>query len=68
MEPKKRKIVMVANHIHMHEEDTQDVVFWLSQSASERLKAVKSLRENYFTWLNGSFPEKITKVVARRKL
>ena len=68
MEPKVRKIAMVANKVRMEDEDELDVVFWLNQPVSERIKAVTSLRRSYFTWLNGSFPSKITKVVSRRKL
>ena len=68
MEPKVRKMAMVVNKVRMKDEDTLDVAFWLSQPISERLKAVTLLRKNYFTWLNGSFPERITKVVNKRKL
>lgn len=59
---------MVANKVKMEDEDELDVLFWLDQPALERLKTVVSLRKGYFTWLNGSFPEKIAKVVNRRKL
>ena len=68
MEPKIRKMAMVANKVKMEDEDELDVLFWLDQPALERLKTVVSLRKGYFTWLNGSFPEKIAKVVNRRKL
>ena len=68
MEPKVRKMAMVVNRVKMEEEDELDVVFWLNQSVSERIKAVTTLRRHYFTWLNGSFPNQITKVVTRRKL
>lgn len=68
MEPKVRKMAMVANRVKMEDEDELDVVFWLNQPVSARIKAVTSLRRSYFTWLNGSFPDKIIKVVNRRKL
>jgi len=68
MEPKVRKMVMVVNRVKMEDEDGLDVTFWLNQPASERIKAVTTLRRNYFTWLNGSFPDHIAKVVTRKKL
>ncbi|MBC7417126.1 MAG: hypothetical protein H7325_03110 [Pedobacter sp.] len=68
MQPKTRKMAMVVNKVKMEDEDKLDVLFWFNQPASERLKTVVSLRKGYFTWLNGSFPKKIAKVVNRRKL
>ena len=68
MELKKRKIAMVANKVRMEDEDAMDVVFWLTQPVAERLKAVTTLRRHYFTWLNGTFPESIIKVVSKRKI
>ena len=61
-----RKIAKVANHVRMDEEDALDVIFWQSKSDAERLEEVARLRKNYYTWLNGSFPEKIAKVVTTR--
>ncbi len=61
-----RKIAMVVNHVKMEDEDHFDVLFWQSKSVSERLQEVTRLRKNYYTWLNGSFPEKITKVITTR--
>jgi hypothetical protein len=63
-----RKIAKVVNHVKMEEEDNADVAFWLSRPPVERLTEVVRLRRNYFTWLNGSFPNKIEKVVSQRKL
>jgi hypothetical protein len=63
-----RKIAKVVNHIKMEDEDALDVLFWQSKSVLERLEEVARLRKNYYTWLNGSFPEKMTKVVTFRKL
>ena len=63
-----RKIAKVVNHVKMEDEDALDVLFWQSKSVLERLEEVTRLRKNYYTWLNGSFPEKITKVVTFRKL
>jgi hypothetical protein len=65
---KNRKIAMAVNHVKMEEEDALDVEFWLSKTPSERLAEVVRLRKNYFTWLNGSFPQKIEKVISFRKM
>ncbi len=62
----KREMVKVVNHIKMDDEDYLDVIFWQSRSMSERLQEVIRLRRNYYTWLNGSFPERITKVITKR--
>lgn len=64
----KRKIAMVVKHVKVEDEDSLDVLFWLSRSASERLAEVNRLRKNYFTWADGAFPKKIEKVVRHRKL
>jgi len=40
----------------------------LSKTASERLSEVSRLRKNYFTWADGTFPDKIEKVVHQRKI
>lgn len=68
IQPKKRKIVKVVNHVKMEDEDQLDVQFWLQKTPAERLSEVASLRKNYFTWLNGSFPVKIKIVVQKREL
>ena len=52
----------------MEDEDSLDVLFWLCKTASERLSEVGRLRRTYFTWADGLFPEKIEKVIHRRKL
>ena len=62
-----RKIAKVVNHVSMEDEDHQDVLFWWSKPFAERLAEVTRLRRLYSTWLNGSFPEKIEKVVTIRK-
>lgn len=59
---------MVVNHVKMDDEDLLDVQFWLAKTASERIQEVTRLRINYYTWLNGSYPEKIAKVVTKRTL
>ncbi|MDB5032077.1 hypothetical protein [Mucilaginibacter sp.] len=61
-----RKIAMVVNHVKMEDEDMADVAFWLSKSPGERLTEVVRLRQNYFSWADRSFPEKIEKVVHQR--
>jgi hypothetical protein len=63
-----RKIAMVVNQVKMEDEDSLDVLFWLSRTVSERLSEVSRLRKNYFTWADGKFPEKIEKVAQQRKL
>jgi hypothetical protein len=62
----KREMIKVVNHVKMEDEDYLDVLFWRSKSMGERLAEVTRLRKNYYTWLNGSFPEKMTKVVSKR--
>jgi hypothetical protein len=61
-----RKMAKVVNHVKMDDEDALDVLFWRSKSVSERLEEVVRLRRNYFTWLNGAFPEKMIKVISTR--
>ena len=61
-----RKIAKVVSYVKMDEEDALDVIFWQSKSVTERLNEVARLRRNYYTKLNGSFPEKIAKVVTIR--
>lgn len=63
-----RKIALVVNHVNVGEEDALDVLFWLDKSPAERLSEVSRLRKNYFTWADGSFPEKIEKAVHFRKI
>ncbi|MVN21349.1 hypothetical protein [Mucilaginibacter arboris] len=63
-----RKMAMVVTFVKMEEQDQLDVQFWQSKPASERLAEVTRLRINYYTWLNGSYPKKIAKVVAKRTL
>ncbi|MES2376330.1 MAG: hypothetical protein V4553_07120 [Bacteroidota bacterium] len=63
-----RKIAMVVNHIKMEDEDVADVAFWLSKSPAERLGEVFRLRQNYFTYTNGSFPKTMEKVVRQLEL
>lgn len=63
-----RKIAIVVNHVKMEDEDSLDVLFWLSKPVSERLAEVSRLRKNYFTGADGVFPEKIEKVFHQRKL
>ena len=61
-----RKIAKVVNHVKMEDEDYLDVLFWRSKSIADRLQEVVRLRRNYYTSLNGFFPEKITKVITMR--
>ena len=63
-----RQMAMVVNQIKMEDEDMLDVAYWLSKTPAERLAEVYRLRKNYFILANCSFPEKIEKVVNRRKL
>jgi hypothetical protein len=61
-----RKIAKVVNHVKMEDEDALDVLFWRSKTVFERLQEVSRLRRNYYTWLNGSFPEKMERVITAR--
>jgi hypothetical protein len=61
-----REIAKVVSHVKMEDEDYLDVLFWRSKSMAERLQEVTRLRKNYYTWLNGSFPEKMIKVISIR--
>ena len=63
-----RKMVKVFHQVNMHDEDKLDVLFWLKKTSAERIGEVTRLRRNYFIWLNGSFPEKISKVINRKRL
>jgi hypothetical protein len=63
-----RKIALVVNHLKMNEEDALDIEFWLSKTPGERLAEVVRLRRNYYTGLNGSFPEKMEKAVSWREM
>jgi hypothetical protein len=62
-----RKIAKVVSQVKMEDEDYLDVLFWMSKSTAERLEEVVRLRKNYYTWLNGSFPEKMVKVITARR-
>jgi len=59
---------MVVQQVKMEDEDQLDVLFWLNKPVSERLSEVSRLRRNYYIWADGAFPDKIEKVVHRRKL
>jgi len=63
-----RKIAMVVNHVKMEDEDVLDIAFWLAQTPLSRLAEVARLRRNYFSWADGSFPEKMDKVISQRKM
>lgn len=62
-----RLIATVVNFVKMGEEDHLDVIYWRSKSYNERLAEVVRLRRSYYTWLNGSYPDKIEKVITIRK-
>jgi len=61
-----RKMAKVVNYVKVEEEDHADLLFWRSRSITERLAEVTRLRKNYYTWLNGSFPEKMARVITSR--
>ena len=63
-----RKIALVVNHVKMDDEDINDVSYWLSCSASERIAEVSRLRIAYFSSSEKTFPSHIEKVVQRRPL
>ena len=62
-----RKMAKVVNHVKMEDEDALDVAFWRSRSVAERLQEVMRLRRNYHTWLQGSFPERMERVITIRQ-
>jgi hypothetical protein len=64
----KRKIALVARHVLKEDENHLDVEFWLNKSPSERLAEVVRLRRLYFSSTGKTFPDKIEKVIFRRKL
>ncbi len=59
---------MVVNHIKIEDEDYLNVEFWQAKNSVERLAEVTRLTVNYYTWLNGFYPDKIEKVVSQRTL
>jgi hypothetical protein len=61
-------MAVVVNQVKMEDEDLLDINFWQTKSVAERLAEVTRLRINYYTWLNGFYPEKIAKVVTTRTL
>lgn len=61
-------MAMVVNHVKLEDEDGLDILFWRSKSAEERIAEVTRLRVNYYTWLNGSYPKSIEKVITKRSL
>ncbi len=61
-------MAMVVNQVSMDDEDHLDVAFWLNKTAAERIAEVTRLRINYYTWLNGSYPKTIAKVLTSRSL
>jgi hypothetical protein len=63
-----RQMAKVVNHVKMEDEDYWDVLYWQSKTIAERLQEVMRLRKNYYTWLNGSFPEKIEKVAVTKPI
>jgi hypothetical protein len=64
----KRKIALAIRHVLKEDEDHLDIQFWLSRSPSERMTEVVRLRRLYFSSSDKPFPDKIEKVVFRRKL
>jgi hypothetical protein len=63
-----RRKSLVINQIHPEDEDRLDVEYWMSKNPSERLAEAYRLRRNYYLWLNGSYPDKIERVVTQRNL
>ncbi|MGN5955523.1 hypothetical protein ACP6L2_13005 [Sphingobacterium lactis] len=64
---KKRKMTVVVNQVKKEDEDQLDIEFWLSRPASERIAEVTRLRKAYYTWLLGSYPQNMEKVITKRK-
>jgi hypothetical protein len=63
-----RRKSLVINQIHPEDEDKLDVEYWMNKTPSERLAEAYRLRRNYYLWLNGSYPDKIERVVTQRNL
>lgn len=61
-------MAMVVNLVNIDDEDHLDVAFWLTKTPTERIAEVTRLRVKYYIWLNGSYPEKMEKVVTSRSL
>jgi len=59
---------MVAHQVNVSEEDALDVSFWMSQNPASRLAEVFRLRKNHFTWINGSFPKRMEKIISQRQI
>ena len=64
---KKRKMAMVANQVKVDEEDLIDIRYWLTRPIHERIAEVTRLRKAYYTWLHGSYPERMEKTISQRK-
>jgi hypothetical protein len=61
-----RKIALVVSQIQMDDENQLDVAFWLRKTPAERLSEVFRLRQDYFKWAQGEFPQKMIKAVNYR--
>lgn len=59
---------LVINQIHPEDEDRLDVEYWMRKSPCEGLAEVYRLRRNYYMSLNGSYPDKIERVITQRHL
>lgn len=63
-----RKMSLIIHQINPEDEDRLGVEYWMSKTPSDRLAEVYRLRRNYFIWLNGSYPEKMERVITQKKL
>ena len=61
-------IEKVINVVKQEDQEEQYILFWISKTSQERLAEVTRLRRNYYTWLNKTFPDKMEKVVSKRRI
>ncbi len=59
---------MVVDQVKIDGEDLRDIHFWLDRPASERIAEVTRLRRAYYSWLLGTYPKHMAKVITQRKL
>ncbi len=59
-------MAMVASQVKIDEEDLRDIQFWLGRQASERIAEVTRLRRAYYSWLLGTYPQHMEKIVSQR--
>ena len=64
---KKREIELVVNKTSLKEAEDSYLFFWADKDITARFKELKRLKQNYWKWKLGTYPEHIEKVVAKIK-